>query len=110
MPILSQLPRGIAPSLPRGASWSRGAASLSEMSAARVAPVTVGGVVSGLVRSLRPRQWTKNSVIFAALLFSKHVGNEESVIRASIAFGVFCLLSSAVYLINDVFDLPNDRV
>lgn len=83
---------------------------MQEMSATRAVPVTVGGVLSGLVRSLRPRQWTKNGVIFAALLFSKHVGNEESVIRASIAFGVFCLLSSAVYLINDVFDLPNDRI
>ena len=71
--------------------------------------MTIGGIVSGLLRSLRARQWTKNTVIFAALIFSRHIGDLQSVARASLAFGVFCLLSSAVYLINDVFDLSSDR-
>jgi 4-hydroxybenzoate polyprenyltransferase len=83
---------------------------MSELTAARTQPLTAGGVTSGLIRSLRPRQWAKNSVIFAALLFSRHVGDSGSVRRAVLAFGIFCLLSSAVYLLNDVFDVRNDRV
>lgn len=83
---------------------------MPEATATRAAPLRTGAVVSGLVRSLRPRQWAKNGVIFAALLFSRHVGNPLSVQRASWAFGTFCLLSSAVYLLNDVFDLRSDRV
>lgn len=83
---------------------------MSEVIATRSGPVTSGVVLSGVIRSLRPRQWAKNGVIFAALLFSHHVGDEESVQRALCAFGIFCVLSSAVYLLNDVFDLKNDRV
>jgi len=83
---------------------------MKELSAARPVSVTLGGAVAGLARSLRVRQWTKNSVILAALLFSRHVQDPERVARAGIAFGVFCLLSSAVYLLNDVFDLANDRM
>jgi len=83
---------------------------MPEITATRTSPVTAGTVVSGLFRSLRPRQWVKNSVIFAALLFSKHAGDSSSVQRSGLAFGIFCLLSSAVYLMNDVFDLENDRL
>ncbi|MBI3449231.1 MAG: decaprenyl-phosphate phosphoribosyltransferase [Acidobacteria bacterium] len=80
------------------------------MTAPRVARLTTGGVVSGLIRSFRIRQWAKNGVIFAAVLFSHRMGNPGSLERAFAAFGIFCLLSSAVYLLNDVFDLRNDRV
>jgi 4-hydroxybenzoate polyprenyltransferase len=83
---------------------------MPEITAAGPVPATITGAVSGLVRSLRPKQWTKNSVIFAALIFSKHLGDFGSVTRSAVAFGCFCLISSAVYLINDVFDLANDRL
>src|SRR5260221_12025056 len=81
---------------------------MPEVIATRSAPLTSGVIFSGVIRSLRLRQWAKNGVIFAALLFSRHVGDEGSVQRALCAFGIFCMLSSAVYLLNDVFDLKSD--
>jgi 4-hydroxybenzoate polyprenyltransferase len=59
--------------------------------------------------SLRPHQWSKNLVIFAALLFAKELGNTKHVLLSLAAFVDFCLLSGAVYLINDVVDYKNDR-
>lgn len=82
---------------------------MPEISAARPTPVSIGVMLSGLIRSMRIKQWTKNSVIFAALIFARRFTDTDSAVRAGIAFGIFCLLSSAVYLINDVFDLANDR-
>src|SRR3990172_3614195 len=60
--------------------------------------------------SLRPHQWTKNLVIFAALALSKHLFEPEAVARATLAFVVFCALSGAVYLVNDLSDLERDRL
>jgi 4-hydroxybenzoate polyprenyltransferase len=64
----------------------------------------------GLVRSLRPHQWTKNLVLLAALGFSKHLFEPVPLARAVLAFGVFCGLSGAVYLLNDVADVERDRL
>src|SRR5438105_2433693 len=58
---------------------------------------------------LRPHQWTKNLVIFAALLFSKEIDNIHQTLISIGAFGIFCLLSGAVYLVNDVIDIKQDR-
>jgi 4-hydroxybenzoate polyprenyltransferase len=63
-----------------------------------------------LLTALRPRQWIKNGVIFAALLFSKTLGEPEHLLRTAAAFALFCAVSSAVYLLNDIMDLENDRV
>jgi len=57
-----------------------------------------------------PHQWTKNLVIFAALALSKHLFEPEAVARATLAFVVFCALSGAVYLVNDLSDLERDRL
>jgi 4-hydroxybenzoate polyprenyltransferase len=62
-----------------------------------------------LFASLRPHQWTKNLVVFAALGFSKHLFETGPFFRASFAFALFCGLSGAVYLLNDLFDLERDR-
>ena len=59
--------------------------------------------------SLRPHQWTKNVLVLAAVAFSQSLGHLESVILSLVAFGVFCMASSAVYLMNDLHDLPQDR-
>src|SRR6266571_427009 len=61
-----------------------------------------------LLRSLRPRQWTKNLFVFGALVFAQRLGDLTSVVRATIAFVVFCALSGAVYLVNDVLDREQD--
>jgi 4-hydroxybenzoate polyprenyltransferase len=63
-----------------------------------------------LVLSLRPSQWTKNLIIFGALLFGQRLQDPRSVMYASGAFGVFCVLSGVVYLLNDVADREADRI
>jgi 4-hydroxybenzoate polyprenyltransferase len=66
-------------------------------------------VIADLVASLRPRQWTKNLLVFAGLLFSQSLGQPAQVGRAIAAFVVFCALSGSMYLINDVLDVERDR-
>jgi 4-hydroxybenzoate polyprenyltransferase len=63
-----------------------------------------------LLVSLRPHQWTKNLVVLAALAFSKHLFDGDAVARAAMAFATFCVLSGAVYLVNDLVDLERDRL
>ena len=69
-----------------------------------------GSVAAHLLRSLRPRQWTKNLFVFAGLIFGDKLTDPRSVGIAFAAFGVFCLLSSTVYLINDIRDREADRL
>ena len=59
---------------------------------------------------MRPRQWTKNVLLFAGLFFSRNLLDPESVRRALEGFAIFCFLSGAVYMINDVRDAPRDRL
>ena len=61
-----------------------------------------------LVRSLRPQQWTKNLFVFAGLLFSGRLIDRGAWPPAVAAFLIFCGLSSAVYLVNDVLDRAAD--
>jgi 4-hydroxybenzoate polyprenyltransferase len=72
-------------------------------------PRTVSGT-GGLVTALRPHQWTKNLIVFAGLIFGEHLFDPASGIRAGAAFAVFCALSSAVYLFNDLADREADRL
>lgn len=67
-------------------------------------------VVTALVRSLRPRQWTKNLIVFAGVIFGPKLDDPAAVTSAIVAFLVFCLLSGVVYLINDVRDREADRL
>lgn len=62
-----------------------------------------------LLRSMRPRQWTKNLLVFAGLIFSGRFSDGESVKVAVLTFMAFCLVSSAGYLLNDVLDRDSDR-
>ena len=61
-----------------------------------------------LVRSLRPQQWTKNLFVFAGLLFSGRLIDQAAWPAAIAAFLIFCGLSGAVYLVNDVLDRAAD--
>jgi len=65
--------------------------------------------LSGLIRTMRPFQWTKNVFVFVALFFDGKVTDLESVLRTLAAFVLLCLTSSAVYLMNDLADIQNDR-
>ena len=62
-----------------------------------------------LLISLRPGQWAKNLLVFAGLLFGLRLFDVTAVGRAFAAFGIFCLLSGVVYLINDIADRDTDR-
>jgi 4-hydroxybenzoate polyprenyltransferase len=66
------------------------------------------GPLSVLV-SLRPEQWTKNFIVFAALIFARRLLDPAAVVLALAAFLIFCALSGAVYLVNDVADRDADR-
>jgi len=67
-------------------------------------------VLAALVVSLRPRQWVKNLFVFAGLIFGEKLLNPLAVTVALATFAVFCALSGAVYLINDVADRERDRL
>jgi len=58
---------------------------------------------------MRPRQWLKNGLVFAPLFFDRKVLDLDSLTRAIIAFCLLCLMSSAVYIMNDLIDIENDR-
>jgi len=62
------------------------------------------------MRAMRPLQWTKSSLVFAPLLFDRRVFHPASLWRSIAAAVVFCLISSAIYLLNDVRDIEADRV
>ena len=63
-----------------------------------------------VLASLRPHQWTKNLVVFAALGLSKHLFEAGPLVRSLAAFALFCGLSGTVYLVNDVADVERDRL
>jgi 4-hydroxybenzoate polyprenyltransferase len=67
--------------------------------------------LKALVREMRPKQWLKNGVIFAALVFDRQLGPShlEAVLRTLAGFVVFCLLSGVVYIVNDIADIEADR-
>jgi 4-hydroxybenzoate polyprenyltransferase len=62
------------------------------------------------VEALRPRQWTKNLLLLAGLIFGGHVAEFERGLMALLGFLVFCGLSGAVYLCNDLVDIEGDRI
>lgn len=66
--------------------------------------------IRDVIHSLRPAQWTKNFFVFAALIFSIKITDVPLLLRTVAAFAVFCFLSGALYLVNDVLDFKEDRL
>lgn len=67
-----------------------------------------------LIKSARPKQWLKNMAIYAALLFSGFLFYQESeqlpyFAIVTFAFFIFCVMTSSIYLINDIIDIESDR-
>jgi len=62
-----------------------------------------------VLRAVRPRQWVKNGLVLAAPLAAGRVDEPEVLVRTALAFVVFCLAASSIYLINDVRDVQEDR-
>jgi 4-hydroxybenzoate polyprenyltransferase len=65
--------------------------------------------VLALVEALRPKQWIKNGVLFAGLIFALRLSDQRAVLQATWAFVVFCAISSAGYMFNDLADVEQDR-
>ncbi len=63
-----------------------------------------------LFRALRVYQWSKNLLVFAALIFAQQLLLPGQVLRSVIAFVAFCAASSAMYVLNDIMDVENDRI
>src|SRR5881397_2629184 len=59
--------------------------------------------------SLRPRQWTKNLLLFAGIIFAAKLDDPSRWGEALAAFAAYCAASSASYLVNDIRDAPHDR-
>jgi decaprenyl-phosphate phosphoribosyltransferase len=62
-----------------------------------------------LLKASRPHQWIKNLFVAAPLVFARKIDNVQATVHTLIAVGCFCLLSSAVYLLNDIVDIERDR-
>jgi len=71
---------------------------------------TLNSKVTAVVVSLRPYQWIKNTLIFAALIFSGNLGNIGALQTSILAFLAFCMASSAIYLLNDIRDIKEDQL
>ncbi len=66
-------------------------------------------MLKALIKTMRPRQWPKNGFIFFGLIFDKRLFELQPLLRTVAGFFLFCLISSAVYLFNDVADVEADR-
>jgi len=66
-------------------------------------------MLKALLKTMRPRQWPKNIFIFAALVFDKQLLNVEAFLHTLAGFVLFCLISSSVYIFNDLADVEADR-
>jgi len=75
----------------------------------KVAKPRTGGRIRAIIQSMRPRQWTKNLALFVGLIFAQQLFTLTSLERAFVAFVVFCLASSCIYIFNDFLDLERDR-
>lgn len=64
----------------------------------------------GLVRTMRLRQWSKNVIIYAGLVFDGKLFDQTLLIATTLVVLCFCLVSSSVYIINDLADIEKDRL
>ena len=70
---------------------------------------TASAQIIGLVKLIRPKQWIKNGFVLAPLIFSGAFLNPTAVHQAMLATFLFCLASSATYIVNDICDIQSDR-
>ncbi|HEY9786140.1 MAG TPA: decaprenyl-phosphate phosphoribosyltransferase [Candidatus Obscuribacterales bacterium] len=92
---------------------SGGKGLLLESSDAKTqAQVAVDGAerLRATIKLIRPKQWTKNLIAFAPALFSTRIHEMPVIVDVSLCVVAFCLVSSAVYIVNDVLDAKSDRL
>jgi 4-hydroxybenzoate polyprenyltransferase len=66
-------------------------------------------MLTALFKTMRPRHWTKNGFVFFALVFDKQLFHLEAFLRTLGGFALFCLISSVIYILNDIADIEADR-
>jgi 4-hydroxybenzoate polyprenyltransferase len=66
-------------------------------------------MLTALLKTMRPRQWPKNGFVFFALVFDKQLFHLDAFLHTLGGFVLFCLVSSVVYIINDIADIEADR-
>jgi decaprenyl-phosphate phosphoribosyltransferase len=66
-------------------------------------------MVAAILKSARPHQWVKNLFVVAPLVFARRIDDATALLHTSVAVAGFCLISSAVYLLNDLVDVEKDR-
>jgi len=66
-------------------------------------------ILRDLLRTMRPKQWTKNAAIFAALIFDAKVFQPGPLLRTLAGFALLCMVTGAVYIVNDLADIEKDR-
>lgn len=71
---------------------------------------TASGQARGLLKLMRPRQWIKNAFVLAPLMFTSEFLNIASTQHALLALLLFCIASSATYIVNDINDIERDRL
>src|SRR5947207_10434483 len=79
------------------------------MAIVEVVAVPARGRTRAAFAGLRPRQWSKNLLLFAGLVFAAKLGDGIRWLEATAAFVAYCAASSAAYLVNDVRDAEHDR-
>lgn len=85
------------------------------MSSSTTSPASEGAIAvqrsnwRGLLKTMRPRQWVKSVIVYAALVFDGKLFDPALFLRTTLIFLAFCLLSSAVYILNDLVDIEKDR-
>lgn len=65
--------------------------------------------VKAIFQLMRPKQWIKNFFVFAAIIFSGKIFNENILYLNIVTFILFCLTSSSIYVLNDIVDIEKDR-
>ncbi len=67
-------------------------------------------MILGILKTLRPKQWTKNGAIFVALIFDIKLFQTDPLLKTGIGFILLCFIAGTVYLINDLVDVEKDRL
>lgn len=67
-------------------------------------------MIKDILKLIRVKQWVKNAFVLAPLLFSLQFTEIDSIIKAGLAFAAFCLVSSVVYVMNDILDRKKDAL
>ena len=66
-------------------------------------------LLTSIIRAMRPRQWTKNGIVYAGIVFDGQLFVLASFLQVTLSFVLLCLISSAIYIINDLVDIESDR-